>query len=102
MNTLELDNDDSSIYNDEELSTYNLPPEVKLNFVLRYCYKIQRLLDLKTDELEHLYSLYEDFKSKEFRNNELNNQNAELRRTIKALHASNNELNLKLLSSKRK
>ena len=89
------------LYNDEELSTYNLPVEVKLNFVLRYCYKIQRILDLKSDELEHLYSLYDDFKSKEFRNAELLNQNADLRRTIKQLHASNSELNLKLLSKRK-
>lgn len=89
------------LFNSEDMSTFILPAEVKLNWVLRYTYKLQRLYDLNKDELDHLYSLYDEFKRKEFRNQELVNQNAELRKTIKQLHDSNNQLTMKLLRKRK-
>ena len=96
-----LRDQEQPLYNGEELSTYNLPAEVKLNFVLRYCYKIQKKLDLAEDELKWFYDAYNTFNKKEFREQELLKQNADLRRTIKEQHTQINELTLKLLSKRK-
>lgn len=93
--------DQDPLYNSEDTSTFLLPPEVKLNWVLRYCYKIQKKLDLAEDELAWFYQNYDDTKRKEFRQEELIKQNAELRKTIKQLHDSNNQLTMKLLSKRK-
>jgi len=95
--------DQEPLYNEEDLSTFTAPIEYKLHWLLRYTYKLQRSYDLCTDELAGMYEIYEDFKNKSFRNQELQNQNAELRRTIKQMSTQISELTLKVLSnSKRK
>lgn len=93
--------DQDFLYNSEEMSTFILPAEVKLNWVLRYTYKLQRLYDASADELEHLYGLYYDLKKKEYRVEELTKRVSELNKTIKQLHDSNNQLTLKLLSKRK-
>lgn len=85
-----------------ELSTLNAPVEYKLHWLLRYCYKIQKKLDLAEDELTYFYQEYEDNKKKEYRVNELTKRVSELNRTIKEQHTQINELTLKLLSNNKR
>lgn len=94
--------DQSPLYNDPELSSFELPLEYKVHFLLRYCYKLQNTNTLLDDELSHLQALWDGLERKSYRNQELEQQNSELRRTIKQMSVQINELTLKVLSNNKR